>query len=90
MSVARALARSPAGWSARQAARLSARPAAGWSARRSGQPTADCSARQSGQGLVEYGLILGLAAVVTVVALVFFGGALASALSLIGQAIDAS
>ena len=55
-----------------------ARPAAGW------------SARQSGQGLVEYGLILGLAAVVTVVALVFFGGALASALSLIGQAIDAS
>jgi Flp pilus assembly pilin Flp len=47
-------------------------------------------AGQVGQGLVEYGLILGLAAMVTVVALVFFGGALATALSLIGQAIDAS
>jgi Flp pilus assembly pilin Flp len=48
------------------------------------------NAGQAGQGLVEYGLILGLAAMVTVVALVFFGGALATALSLIGQAIDAS
>jgi Flp pilus assembly pilin Flp len=45
---------------------------------------------QEGQGLVEYGLILGLAAIVTVVALLFFGEALATALSLIGQAIDAS
>ena len=45
---------------------------------------------QGGQGLVEYGLILGLAALVTVIALVFFGGALAFALSLLGQAIDAS
>ena len=43
-----------------------------------------------GQGVVEYGLILGLTALVTVVALVFFGGALATALSLIGQAIDSS
>jgi Flp pilus assembly pilin Flp len=43
-----------------------------------------------GQGLVEYGLILGLAALVTVIALVFFGGALAAALSLLGQAIDSS
>ena len=43
-----------------------------------------------GQGLVEYGLILGLAAVVTVVSLVFFGGVVALALSLLGQAIDAS
>ena len=39
---------------------------------------------------MEYGLILGLAALVTVIALVFFGGALAAALSLLGQAIDAS
>ena len=39
---------------------------------------------------MEYGLILGLTALVTVVALVFFGGALATALSLIGQAIDSS
>jgi Flp pilus assembly pilin Flp len=46
--------------------------------------------RDAGQGLVEFGLILGLAALVTVVALVFFGGALAFALSLLGQAIDAS
>ncbi len=45
---------------------------------------------QAGQGLVEYGLILGLAALVTVIALVFFGGALAAALSLLGQAIDSS
>ena len=44
----------------------------------------------AGQGVVEYGLILGLTALVTVVALVFFGGALATALSLIGQAIDSS
>ena len=43
-----------------------------------------------GQGVVEYGLILALTALVTVVALVFFGGALATALSLIGQAIDSS
>ena len=48
------------------------------------------NAGQAGQGLVEYGLILGLAAMVTVVAFVFFGGALATALSLIGQSIDAS
>jgi Flp pilus assembly pilin Flp len=48
------------------------------------------ASRQTGQGLVEFGLILGLAALVTVVALVFFGGALAFALSLLGQAIDAS
>ena len=47
-------------------------------------------ARAVGQGLVDYVLILGLGALVTVVALVFFGGALATALSLLGQAIDAS
>ena len=44
----------------------------------------------AGQGIVEYGLILGLAALVTVISLVFFGGALATALSLLGQAIDSS
>jgi Flp pilus assembly pilin Flp len=37
---------------------------------------------------VEYGLILGLIAVVALVALVFFGDALAAALSLLGGAID--
>jgi Flp pilus assembly pilin Flp len=45
---------------------------------------------ESGQGVVEFGLILALGALVTVIALVFFGGALATALSLIGQAIDSS
>ncbi len=44
----------------------------------------------AGQGVVEYGLILGLTALVTVISLVFFGGVLATALSLIGQAIDTS
>jgi Flp pilus assembly pilin Flp len=46
--------------------------------------------RDAGQGLVEFGLIVGLAALVTLVALLFFGDALAFALSLLGQAIDAS
>jgi Flp pilus assembly pilin Flp len=46
--------------------------------------------RELGQGLVEYGLILGLTALVTVVSLVFCGGVLAAALSLLGQAIDSS
>jgi Flp pilus assembly pilin Flp len=46
--------------------------------------------RAEGQGIVEYGVILALTALVTIVALVFFGGALATALSLIGQAIDSS
>ncbi len=41
-----------------------------------------------GQGLVEYGLILSLMAVVAVVALVFFGDAIAAALQLIGDEID--
>jgi len=45
---------------------------------------------EAGQGIVEYGLILGLGALVTVIALVFFGGALALGLSLLGQAIDSS
>jgi len=50
--------------------------------------TAAESAADRGQGIVEYGLILGLIAVVAVIALVFFGGALAAGLSLLGQAID--
>jgi Flp pilus assembly pilin Flp len=41
-----------------------------------------------GQGLVEYGLILGLSALVTVVVLVFFGGTLSALLEAIGQAIE--
>ena len=43
---------------------------------------------QRGQGLVEYGLILGLSTVVAMVVLVFFGGTLSAVLEAIGQAIE--
>ena len=43
-----------------------------------------------GQGIVEYGLILGLSAVVTIVVLVFLGGTLSDVLAAIGRAIDAA
>jgi len=43
---------------------------------------------QRGQGLVEYGLILGLSTVVAVVVLAFFGGTLSAVLEAIGQAIE--
>ena len=42
----------------------------------------------TGQGLVEYGLILALTSVLTVLWLVVFGGAVADALAAIGVAID--
>jgi Flp pilus assembly pilin Flp len=45
---------------------------------------------QTGQGIVEYGLILGLSAVVTIVVLVFMGSTLADVLEVIGKAIDAA
>jgi len=41
-----------------------------------------------GQGLVEYGLILALTSVLTIVWLVVFGGAVADALAAIAMAID--
>lgn len=41
-----------------------------------------------GQGLVEYGLILALTGLLTVVWLVVFGGAVSDALAAIAQAID--
>jgi Flp pilus assembly pilin Flp len=44
--------------------------------------------RPIGQGIVEYGLILGLAAVFAVVVLVVFGGPLADVLAALGDAID--
>ena len=44
--------------------------------------------RIRGQGLVEYGLILALTAVLTVLILVVFGGTLADFLVAIGGAID--
>ena len=43
---------------------------------------------ERGQGLVEYGLILALSAVVAVVVLVFFGGTLSAVLEAIGEAIQ--
>ena len=43
---------------------------------------------ERGQGLVEYGLILTLSAVVAVVVLVFFGGTLSAVLEAIGHAIE--
>ena len=43
-----------------------------------------------GQGLVEYGLILSLTALVATVILVFFGSQLAVALDIIGSAIDSA
>jgi Flp pilus assembly pilin Flp len=42
----------------------------------------------AGQGLVEYGLILSLIAVVAIISLAFFGDQLAAALELIGDEID--
>jgi Flp pilus assembly pilin Flp len=43
-----------------------------------------------GQGLVEYGLILALTAVFTLLILGVFGGTLADVLGIIGNAIDAA
>jgi Flp pilus assembly pilin Flp len=43
--------------------------------------------RAAGQGLIEYGLILALMAVVCVVSLLFFGEQLSSLLSLIASAV---
>lgn len=43
-----------------------------------------------GQGIVEYGLILSLAAVLAVVLLVVFGGTLSAVLQAVGDAIDAA
>ena len=43
-----------------------------------------------GQGLVEYGLILALTAVFTLLILGVFGGTIADVLGIIGNAIDAA
>ena len=42
---------------------------------------------EAGQGLIEYGLILVIMAVVCVISLVFFGDQLSSLLSLIASAV---
>ncbi len=46
--------------------------------------------RGRGQGLVEYGLILALTTVLTILILVVFGGTVADVLVAIGGAIDAA
>ena len=43
-----------------------------------------------GQGIVEYGLILALSAVLALVLLVFFGGAVSAFLQVVGDAVDAA
>ena len=43
-----------------------------------------------GQGVVEYGLILSLSALLAVVLLVVFGGTLSAFLKALGDAIDAA
>ncbi|MGZ3383129.1 MAG: Flp family type IVb pilin, partial [Isosphaeraceae bacterium] len=52
-----------------------------------GHPPPARSGRQSGQGLIEYGVVLVLMAVVCVVSLVFFGDQLSSLLSMITSAV---
>jgi Flp pilus assembly pilin Flp len=42
-----------------------------------------------GQGIVEYGLILALSALLAMILLVFFGGTLSAFLQVVGDAIDA-
>ena len=46
--------------------------------------------RPSGQGIVEYGLILSLSAMLAVVLLVFFGSTMSLVLKAVGDAIDAA
>jgi pilus assembly protein Flp/PilA len=42
---------------------------------------------ESGQGLAEYALILGLIAIVAIVALMFLGGTVSGALSTVGSTL---
>ncbi len=46
--------------------------------------------QQAGQGIVEYGLILSLIAVVAIVSLTLFGTQLSAVLAFIAASIDAS
>jgi Flp pilus assembly pilin Flp len=56
------------------------------------RPNPSDSARlhAGGQGIVEYGLILSLSALLALVLLVFFGGTLSLFLQAVGDAIDAA
>ncbi|HJX68590.1 MAG TPA: Flp family type IVb pilin [Candidatus Limnocylindrales bacterium] len=52
-----------------------------------GRTSSGRAEHQSGQGLIEYGLILVLMAVVCVVSLLFFGDQLSSLLNLVTSAV---
>jgi Flp pilus assembly pilin Flp len=58
-----------------------------WRHPRAGRARFRRAGHQSGQGLIEYGLILVLMAVVCTVSLLFFGDQLSYLLSLIGSAV---
>jgi Flp pilus assembly pilin Flp len=51
-------------------------------------PSSHRNSGRTGQGIVEYGLMLGLTSVLTVVILVFFGGTVAQVLAVVGGLID--
>ena len=51
-------------------------------------PSGSATRSTQGQGLVEYGLMTALTSALTLLWLIVFGGALADALTAIGQAID--
>ncbi len=53
-----------------------------------GRPRPSGRLDRHGQGLVEYGLILGLTSVLTIVWLVVFGDTVGDALAAIAEAID--
>jgi Flp pilus assembly pilin Flp len=71
------------------------RPSASKSSRavsaRLGVPVAVCHGsrrlKQAGQGIIEYGLILAIMAIVCVVSLLLFGDQLSSLLSLVAAAV---
>ena len=50
----------------------------------------DRRAGATGQGIVEYGLILSLSALLAAVLLIFFGSTMSLVLKLVGDAIDAA
>jgi hypothetical protein len=58
-----------------------------WKADPGAQPSVE---REAGQGIVEYGLILSLSALLATVLLVFFGSTMSLVLKAVGDAIDAA
>jgi len=67
-----------------QLASIASRVAVTWA----GRMLREWWSEEVGQGLVEYGLILVLSALVAVVVLVFFGGTISAVLEAIGEAIE--